>query len=214
MSVQVKICGLTTSEAVTAALRHGAIFMGFVFFGKSPRNVTPKKAAELSKDVPSSIKKVAVLVDPSDKDIDTILAEFTPDYLQLHGNETIERVKEIRSKYKIPVIKAVKIRSGDDVAMARSFVPVSDMLMFDSKAPTEGLLPGGNGLRFDWSLLGGRVFDKPWFLSGGLNVENVAEAVRITNAKMVDVSSSLENEPGKKDPELVKQFLNKVKAIK
>lgn len=216
MTVKAKICGLTTEEAVKAALDNGAVFLGFVFFTRSPRNITPEKAARLTTKVPANVKTAAVLVDPTNEDISGILKSFKPDYLQLHGNESLERVRDIKQKFGTGIIKAIKVRTGDDIAAALPFTKVSDILLFDSKAPAEsvGLLPGGNGLRFDWSLLQGRDFQIPWMLSGGLNIENVAEAVKLTGARMVDVSSSLEDEPGRKNPALVKRFLDEVKKIK
>ncbi len=208
MTPQVKICGLTTAAGVAAA--SGADYLGFIFFPASPRNLMPAQAAGLAKGV--SQPTVAVMVDPDDTLLDTIFAEFKPHYIQLHGNESPARVAQIKSAFKTPVIKAFKIRTGDDVAKAHAYEKAADMLMFDAKAP-EGL-PGGNGLSFDWKLLAGRSFGRPWFLSGGLNADNVEEALRISGAAMVDVSSSVESEPGVKDPALVRGFIEQVKRIR
>ena len=208
MSVDVKICGLTDSEAVSAAIDNFADFIGFVFFDKSPRNVTPKMAKELSSPIPSHIKKVAVLVDPSDDLIRDILRKFEPDYLQLHGKESVGRVWEIKLRYNIPIIKAFSVRDGDDIAASLPYQEVTDMFLFDAKAPKESILPGGNGLSFDWNLLANREFSIPWMLSGGLNAANVRSALDISGAKMVDASSSLESEPGTKDPALIIEFLD------
>lgn len=207
MSVQAKVCGVTTPESVESAVKGGAYFIGFVFFRKSPRYISPEKAAALSARIPSGIKKVAVLVDPMDNEIDEIFESFEPDYLQLHGNESPERVREVRATYSVPVIKAIKVRSSDDVAMSGAYAKVADMLLFDARAPENSALPGGNGLVFDWNLIKNRKFTIPWLLSGGLNGENLETAVKTTGARMVDASSSLESEPGVKNPKLVREFL-------
>lgn len=208
--VKVKICGLTTKDAIDALSLNKADFAGFVFFARSPRNVTPADAGALAKNLNRNIKKVAVLVDPDDAFIEKIITKLNPDYLQLHGDETPERIDEIQHLFSIPIIKAAKIRSSDDVARAGAFIDIADIMLFDAKVPSS-TLPGGNGLSFDWTLLKTRNFDIPWFLSGGLNIQNVLQALKISGAKMVDVSSSLEGEPGKKDAELVKLFIERVK---
>jgi len=208
--MKIKICGLTTFDAVRSAVKSETDYIGFVFYTQSPRNVAPQKAIGLSRHIPKHIKTVAVIVDAGDEQIDAILQHFTPDILQCHGKESVERIKAIKNKYGLPVIKAISVRSSDDVAKASAFTSVADMLLFDAKVPNMDM-PGGNGIAFDWSLLRMREFDVPWFLSGGLNIENVAEALQITGAKAVDVSSSLESEPGKKDPELIKKFIDKVR---
>jgi phosphoribosylanthranilate isomerase len=213
MTVKAKICGITSKDAITSAVEGGADYIGFVFFHKSPRNITPKKAAKLAAFLPDTIKTVGVFVDVTDVELDKIFKDYKPDYLQCHGKESHERIAELRKKYKIPVIKAIAVRSSDDVAKGKAFANVADMILFDAKVPSSPL-PGGNGLAFDWTLLKSREFNVPWFLSGGLNIENVAEAVKISGAKMVDVSSSLESEPGVKDHDLIKAFLKKVKSIK
>jgi phosphoribosylanthranilate isomerase len=207
MSVNAKICGITTKEAIESAIKGGAYFVGFVFFPKSPRYVTPEKAAELAENLPPGIKKVAVMVDPTDDEIESVFEYITPDYLQLHGAETPERVREIRATFSVPVIKAIKVRSSDDVALWGAFSKVADMLLFDARAPESSPLPGGNGLVFDWTLIKNRKFTIPWMLSGGLNSENLKHAIELTGARMVDASSSLENQPGIKDPKLVREFL-------
>ncbi len=210
MTIKIKICGVTTFDAVRSAVQSGADYIGFVFYPKSPRNLDPKIANGLGKHVPKNIKKVAVVVDATNDDIDAILKYFMPDILQCHGNETIERIKEIKEKYKLPVIKAIAVRSSDNISKGSTYAAVADMILFDAKAPPTKM-PGGNGLVFDWTLLKEREFDVPWFLSGGLNIQNVTEALRITQAPGVDVSSSLESEPGIKDPELISLFIKKVK---
>ncbi|MCD6035623.1 MAG: phosphoribosylanthranilate isomerase [Rickettsiales bacterium] len=212
-NVQVKVCGLTTKEAVAQAVASGANYIGMVFFPASPRNVSPKQAAELLANIPASIQKVAVVVEPTDEELDALFAEFKPDYLQLHGKEPVARTSEIKERYKIKIMKACPVRSGDDIAAMGVYASVADMFLFDAKAPETSALPGGNGLSFDWHLLKGRHFEKPWLLSGGLGIDNVEEAVRITEAMGVDASSSIERAPGEKDPALVKAFIEKVKSL-
>ncbi len=211
MKVKVKICGITTGEAAKTAKEAGAEYLGFIFYPRSPRNIAPKQACVLAKGVEGS-NTVAVMVNPKDEDINALLKEFTPDFLQLHGNESPERIKEIKKLFSLSIIKALPVRSSDDVAIASRYSEVANMLLFDAKIP-EAPLPGGNGLRFDWNLLKNREFGLPWMLSGGLNAENVVEAVAITGAGIVDVSSSLEIEPGKKEPRLIREFLTAVKRI-
>lgn len=209
MNTQVKICGLTTVAAVQAAVKAGAAYLGFVFYPRSPRHMTPAKVSELVKDVPPSIKKVAVCVDITDDEIEVMLTHFRPDYFQLHGKESVARVQEVKKKYGIPVIKAVAVRNGDDIARGMGYEAAADMLLFDAKAPETmtDALPGGNGLVFDWNLLKNREFTVPWMLSGGLNAENVREAVTLSGASIVDVSSSIESRPGIKDPILIQEFI-------
>lgn len=208
--MKIKICGLTTFDAIRSAVQNSADYIGFVFYPPSPRNISPQIATGLARHIPDHIKKVAVLVDADDYEIDNILKYFWPDILQCHGKETTERISFIKEKYKMPVIKAIPVRSSDDVAKGAAFASIADMLLFDAKVPNM-VMPGGNGVAFDWSLLRMREFDVPWFLSGGLNIGNVTEALKTTGAKAVDVSSGLESEPGKKDPELIKLFIEKVR---
>jgi phosphoribosylanthranilate isomerase len=212
MTIQAKICGLTSKEAVESAVKNGAEYIGFVFYHKSPRNVTAKQAAALSAGLPKNIKTVGVFVDVTDDELKKIFKVFKPDYLQCHGKESHQRISELKEKFGIPIIKAIAVRASDDIAKGKTYSDVTDMLLFDAKVPSSPL-PGGNGLAFDWTLLKAREFNVPWFLSGGLNIENVTEAVKISGAKIVDVSSSIESEPGKKDPDLIKAFLKKVKNI-
>jgi len=213
MSLVVKICGLKTQSALEAAVEEGADYVGFVFFPRSPRYIEPKKAKELGALVPSNIKKVAVTVDASDQELDVIFRHFKPDVIQLHGSEDHERIHALHRRFSLPVIKAVLVRSSDDIARGAAFAGIADMLLFDAKAPATSTLPGGNGIAFDWTLLKSRQFMVPWFLSGGLNLENLEDAVRISGTRAVDVSSSLEIEPGEKDPELIRLFLQKAKAL-
>jgi phosphoribosylanthranilate isomerase len=212
MTIKAKICGLTSKDSIQSAIDGGADYVGFVFYHKSPRNITPKKAAELAALLPKDVKTVGVFVDVTDIELEKIFKHFKPDYLQCHGSESQERLTHLRTKYALPVIKAIAVRSSDDVAKGKTYAGVVDMLLFDAKVPSSPL-PGGNGLAFDWTLLKEREFNVPWFLSGGLNIENVKDAVRISGAQAVDVSSSVECEPGKKDPDLIREFLRKVKSL-
>lgn len=206
-NIKVKICGLTSKEAVRDAVDAGADLVGFVFFPPSPRHVSPEKAAQLAAFVPSHVETVAVTVNASDDELQAILEAFKPDYIQLHGQETIARVQEVKQKFGVKLIKAISVRESDDVASGAMYAAHVERLLFDAKAPASSVLPGGNGLRFDWNLLKDRTFSVPWMLSGGLNDENVKEALIQTGAKMVDVSSAVESEPGVKDAKLVKAFI-------
>ncbi len=208
--IKVKICGITTKEALKASVSNDADFVGFVFFESSPRYISPKKAKKLTEKLPKKIKKVAVIVDLSISEIKAIIKYFKPDYLQLHGKETLNDVKRIKEEFSIPIIKAIKVKSSDDISKSLKYKDHVDMMLFDSKAPSY-LLPGGNGLSFDWSLLKLLKKDSNWFLSGGLSLNNIEKALKTSGAAMVDVSSGLESSPGVKDPELIKLFLNKVK---
>jgi phosphoribosylanthranilate isomerase len=215
MSVLAKICGLNSLEAVSAALAGGADMIGLVFYPPSPRNVTPEQAAALAKPVPSGVDKVGLFVDADDAAIGAAVKAAALDLLQLHGNESPERVAALKRLFKIPAIKAVPLSSAEDLNKAAAFESVADWLLFDAKVPAqrEGALPGGNGLAFDWELLAGRKFKRPWLLSGGLNAGNVAEAVRISGAHAVDVSSGVESAPGRKDPARIGAFLDAVHRL-
>ena len=209
MAVKAKICGLNHPAAVAAAVAGGASHVGFVFYPPSPRSIDPLKAASLAAGVPDGVVKVGLFVDASDEEFARALAEAKLDMLQLHGDETPKRVKDVRRKFGKPVMKALKVASAADIAAADEYLPAVDWLLFDAKPPPEmkGALPGGNAISFDWSLIAGRGWSKPWMLSGGLNVRNLADAVRTTGAKTVDVSSGVEDSPGRKNPEKIAAFL-------
>jgi phosphoribosylanthranilate isomerase len=209
MSIKAKICGLNHPAAVAAALAGGASHVGFVFYPPSPRSIDPLKAASLAACVPAGIVKVGLFVDASDEDIARTLSEAPLDMLQLHGDEMPRRVKDVRRKFGKPVMKALRVASAADIAAADEYLPAVDWLLFDAKPPPEmkNALPGGNAISFDWSLIAGRGWSKPWMLSGGLNIGNLADAVRITGAKTVDVSSGVEDSPGRKNPEKIAAFL-------
>lgn len=212
--IKVKICGLSSPETVRAAIGAGADYVGFVFFARSPRAVTAAQAAILARGVPAGIAKVGLFVDADDAAIADVLAQVTLDYLQLHGAETVERVGQIRARFGVPVIKAIAIAGDADIARARTYEAVSDMLLFDAKPPPAmDALPGGNGLVFDWTLIAGQKWARPWMLSGGLDAENISEAVRICGASMLDVSSGVESAPGVKDISKIRSFVKTAKHL-
>ena len=208
--IRVKICGLTSAEAVAAAADAGARYVGFVFFPKSPRNISVDLAAELAAEVPPGIAKVALVVNADNTQLDEITSRVPLDMLQLHGSETPERVAEVRARYGLPVMKAVGIADAADLARIDDYIGVADQILVDAKPPKEAELPGGNGLAFDWRLLQGRHWTVPWMLAGGLTPKNVALAAKLTGARQVDVSSGVESAPGVKDEGLVRDFLGAV----
>ena len=210
--VSVKICGLATVDDVRACADAGANYIGLVFFEKSPRNITILAAHELALAAPLGLAKVALVVNPSDAQLDAITATVPLDMLQLHGRETPERVAEVKARYGLPVMKAVGIADGDDLPKLESYFGVADQILVDAKPPKGGELPGGNGLSFDWRLIAGRRWPCPWMLAGGLTPENVAEAIKMTGVKQVDVSSGVEDAPGQKNAELIQKFVQSSRA--
>lgn len=212
MSLPAKICGLTTSEALDAALAKGAAFVGAVSFPKSPRHLDLIAAAALFERARGRAKVVAVTVDADDALLTEIALILKPDLVQLHGSESPEEAVRARLLTGAEVIKALPVRTAADLDAAAAFAPVVDWLMFDAKTPTGSTLPGGVGARFDWNLLAGRRFDRPWFLAGGLSPDNLAQAVRITGAPAVDVSSGVESAPGVKDPNRIAAFLEAARS--
>ena len=213
MTISVKICGLTDEAAVTAAVEGGARMCGFVFFDASPRHITPGRAAELTGRVPNGLVKVGLVVDAPDSLLDDVTATAGIDMLQLHGGETPERTAEIRERYGFPVMKVLPVQEPGDVDAARAYENVADHLMFDAKPPQDATRPGGNARAFDWALLKGRTFGLPWILAGGLTAENLAEAVTASGAAFVDVSSGVEDAPGRKNPDKIRAFLTAAKAL-
>lgn len=209
VAVDVKICGIRTRDALEAAIAAGASHFGLVFFPRSPRNVALDEGARLAKAARGRILSVALLVDASDAEIEAVLATADPDMLQLHGRETPERAAQIRSHAGRPVIKAVSVDKDGDAEGASAYRDVADHILFDAKPPRNGdnSLPGGNGLAFDWRLLAAVKGKMPFILSGGLTPGNVAEAVALTGAVMVDVSSGVESAPGVKDAALIREFV-------
>lgn len=216
MSVSAKICGISTLSAAQTAIAEGTAFLGFIHFAKSPRHLDLTAMSELMLSLRASgatQKLVSVVVDPDDAMIEALRDHVKPDLIQLHGKETPDRVAQVRQAMGIPVIKALSLSEAADLTAAQAFDNVADYLLFDAKPPKDASLPGGLGLSFDWTLLTGYAGEKPWFLAGGLTPDNVAEAVTISGAKYVDVSSGVESAPGVKDPNLISGFLRIVKAL-
>lgn len=214
MSVAAKICGLSSPEAVAAAAEGGARYLGFVFYPPSPRAVDPAAAARLIAAVPQGILTVGLFVDAADDAIAAALDRTPLDLLQFHGGESAERVAAARRRFGRPVIKAVALAGAQDLATAADYQDVADLLLFDARPPPRpAALPGGNGLAFDWALLAGRSWRVPWMLSGGLTAATLAEAVRVSGAGIVDVSSGVERRPGVKDPDRIRAFLAAARAL-
>lgn len=212
MTTTAKICGVTTPEAVRAALDGGAAFLGFMFFARSPRNIAPEAAGRLAPPVRAKgARIVAVTVDPSDAELDAIMAGLSPDLIQLHGHESPARVREVAQRSGCGVIKVLPVAEASDLQPAQAYEPVVEHLMFDTKPPKDADRPGGLGAAFDWTLLEGRRFRRPWFLAGGLDPWNVADAIRSAKPPIVDVSSGVERGPGLKDPALITAFLDAVR---
>ena len=213
MGVKAKICGISTPEAVTAALDGGAVWLGFMFFAKSPRNIEPDAAWRLAQPVRGKARVVAVVVDPSDAEVDRIAQVLQPDLIQLHGAETPARARAIGVRAGAGIIKALPVSESADLAAAADYESVVEHLMFEGKPPKDADLPGGSGRAFDWTLLSGRRFQRPWFLAGGLDPWNLPEAVQQSGAPQVDVSSVVERGPGLKDPALIRAFLDAAKSV-
>ncbi len=215
MLVEAKICGIRDDAAARAVVEGGAAFVGFIFYPPSPRAVSPEDAARIAAGLPAGLGKVAVTVDAEDAALGAILKAYDFDLLQLHGKESPARVAEVRKRFGRPVMKAIPIAGAEDLGRARDYLPVVDRLLFDAKPPKDmkGALPGGNALSFDWTLLAGKDWPKPWFLSGGLDAGNLAEALRVTRAPGVDVSSGVEDKPGRKNPAKIAAFLQALAAV-
>lgn len=205
--IKVKICGLVEPRHVTAAVAAGAGYLGFVFFEKSPRNVSIAQARDLAVEVPIGVAKVALTVNADNAQLDAICDAVPLDMLQLHGSESVERVAEVRARYGLPVMKALGVAGVDDLAALDAYGLVADQLLIDAKPPKGAALPGGNGLAFDWRLIANRRWFSPWMLAGGLTPDNVAEALRLTGANQVDVSSGVERAAGVKDDDLIASFV-------
>ena len=203
----IKICGLSGPDAIEAAIEGGATHIGMIFFEKSPRHVSLHDAVALSAAAGDRVTKVAVLVNASDDYLDQVVGSARPDMLQLHGSEPPERVLEIKQRYGLPVIKAIAVRSEADLENARRYVGIADLFLFDAKPPAGSELPGGNGVAFDWEIMDHWPKDVPYMLSGGLNVQNICEALSHSGAPGIDISSGVETSPGKKDTALIREFL-------
>jgi phosphoribosylanthranilate isomerase len=214
MSIAAKICGLSSEVAVTAAVEGGAAYLGFVFYPPSPRAVSPARAAALIAAVPSGVQRVGLFVDADDALIRAVLAEAPIDILQFHGAESPDRIADVKVRFHRPVMKAIAVAAPEDVLAAGRYDDVADMLLFDAKPPSLiDALPGGNGLAFDWRLIAGHKWRRPWMLSGGLTAELLPEAVHISGASAVDVSSGVERRPGDKDPDKIREFLRVARTL-
>jgi phosphoribosylanthranilate isomerase len=211
-NVAVKICGLTQPSDVHAVAQAGAVYCGFVFFPKSPRNVSFQQAAAMAVEAPIGLAKVALTVNADDAFLDALTAAVPLDMLQLHGNETPARVQEVKARYGLPVMKAVGVADATDLPALDDYMKVADQILVDAKPPKNSDLPGGNGLTFDWRLIAGRRWAVPWMLAGGLTAENVAEAIRMTGARQIDLSSGVESRPGVKDAAMIDGFMAAVKG--
>jgi phosphoribosylanthranilate isomerase len=215
MGVLVKICGLTEEEGIDAAIQAGADMVGFVFFPPSPRAVSVEQVAELTQFMPEEIKRVGLFVDPDDALLDQVMNNLRLDLFQFHGNESPERVEAVRLEYGMPIMKAIPVAEEADIARAEAYLGIADWLLFDAKAPKGADRPGGHGISFDWKMLKGRKWGRtPWMLAGGLSAANVAEAVRQSGAKAIDVSSGVESAPGIKDPAKIQALMDALKPLR
>ena len=215
MTIKVKICGIDTKENIDIAVNCGANYIGFVFYAPSPRYLSVEKAKLIIPNVPQSVKKVGLFVDPNNIQLETVMNSIDLDQIQLHGSETPSRVSEINRITNLPIIKAIKISDLVDLEYAEIYSDVTDYFLFDAKIPDNlGIgLPGGNAVSFDWNILKNLNTNLPWMLAGGLIAQNLEEAIEVSGAKIVDVSSGVENRRGKKDPELIKEFIRVAKSI-
>jgi len=210
MDIRVKICGLKEPAHVVAAAEAGAAYVGFVFFEKSPRNVGIARARDLAVEAPVGVAKVALTVNADDAFLDKLVETVPLEMLQLHGNESPERVAEVRARFGLPVMKAIGIADAEDVAKIDTYGAVADQLLVDAKPPKNADLPGGNGLSFDWRLVNRKYWPRPWMLAGGLTADNVAKAVKMTGARQLDLSSGVESAPGVKDVGMIRTFMKAV----
>jgi phosphoribosylanthranilate isomerase len=214
MSIAAKICGVNSEAAIAAAVAGGAAYLGFNFYPPSPRSISPARAAELCAAVPSGVQRVGLFVDADDAAIRAVLDIAPIDILQFHGHETPDRVIDAKLRFHRPVMKAIAIAAPEDALAASRYEEDADLLLFDAKPPRRvDALPGGNGLAFDWHLIAGREWRRPWMLSGGLTAELLPEAVRISGAAAVDVSSGVERAPGDKDPDKIRAFLRVARGL-
>jgi len=213
MVAQVKICGVTTPEAIEAAADAGARYLGFMFYAKSPRAMHDMALARrLFKIIPDEMRLVGVFVNPTNGELENILSHIPLDLIQLHGDESPARVDEVRARFGTPIIKALPVAEVADLSAVPAYASVCDYFLFDAKPPKNvAALPGGNALSFDWTIMQGRTFPRPWFLAGGLKAENVQQALAQSGAPMLDVSSGVEDRPGHKSPALIRHFMDQVK---
>ena len=213
MTIAVKICGLTSAGAADAAARLGAMYGGLVFHPASPRNLSLDAARPIAEAMRGRLQTVALIADRSDDEIAAIIAVTRPDYLQLHGEETAARTAAIRARFGVSVIKALPVAEAADLEAAAAYAAVADMLLFDARAPRGAERAGGHGIAFDWTLLNGRRFTRPWFLAGGLGPDNIQRAIRASGAELADVSSGVESAPGVKDAGLIGQLMAAVHLV-
>lgn len=214
MTVDVKICGLSTGETAQAAADAGAAYMGFMFFEPSPRNLTLEAARSLSTELPVGPQRVGVFVDADDRLVDAAVEALGLDWLQLHGRENVEDISRLKKRTDLKVMKAVGIAEPEDVEDARAYFDVADAMLFDAKPPKGSVLPGGNAVSFPWHIMRGADLPAKWMLAGGLKPENVAEAVKSSQTKILDVSSGVESSPGVKSKSLIEAFLRAAKAVR
>lgn len=213
MTLRVKICGLSTAETVRAAVEAGAAYLGFVFFDRSPRNLSFDAARALAVDVPDGVAKVALTVNATDDMLVQLTQTVPLDMVQLHGGEAPVRVAEVKALTGLPVMKAVGVAGPADLAQIDAHEAVADQILVDTKPPKGADRPGGNATPFDWSLIAGRRWTKPWMLAGGLTADNLADALAVTGARQIDLSSAVETAPGVKDPGLIRDFMATSRAI-
>lgn len=213
MALAVKICGLGDAPGLEAAIRHGARYVGFVFFAASPRHLSFERVRALAARVPGDVERVGVVVDGDDDLLARVVAAADPDILQLHGGEAPGRAATIRARFGVKVMKVIRVASAADLDGAAAFEEAADMLMFDARPPPGASRPGGNATAFDWRLLTGRRWRRPWLLSGGLDAGNLAQAVAASGARAVDVSSGVERAPGRKDPARIRAFLERAASL-
>ena len=211
--MEIKICGISTEAAIDALVTGGAAYMGMIFFEKSPRHVSLEQASRLSSHAGKRVRKVAVTVDASDDYIGEIVAAAEPDMLQLHGSETPERVKQLNSRFKLPIIKSIAVGARSDLDKIAPYEGIVDRFLFDAKPPAGSDLPGGNGVAFEWEIMDGLPDNVPYMLSGGLDATNLERAIRLSGATAVDISSGVESAPGVKDPKLIEAFLKTCREI-
>ena len=214
-SLNVKICGLNNKETVEVAVKAGASHLGFIFYPPSPRSLTPKEAGYITSTTPNQVKRVAVIVDARDDLINEIVQSLSPHILQLHGSDTIDRIQEIKERFKLPIMKAIQVANFDDIKSSRQYNDNCDFLLFDAKPPiiSKNLLPGGNGISFDWALLRSAKIRKPWFLSGGIHIDNVQKAIKTTGNRSIDISSGVEDQPGVKSSQKIEMFMKSIKEF-
>ncbi|MHA1539615.1 MAG: phosphoribosylanthranilate isomerase [Alphaproteobacteria bacterium] len=210
--IKTKICGITTKETLNACVDGGADYVGFVFYAPSPRNISPEDAADLADNMPERVKRVVLIVDATDAEISKICSALNPDFIQCHGDESPERVREIKEKFSVPIIKAINVKTASDLNKFKAYEESADMFLFDAKN-REGDLPGGEGISFDWGIMKNFTCSKPWMLAGGLRKENIAMAIRKTGVKIIDLSSGVESTRGVKSPTKITELLTSIQKL-